>query len=126
MSSSCTSRTAGVVTLLFVLSFALLAGTNGSAPASAAAKSSMQAVDHAKMSEVRAGPVGRVAWRSSGAVRWARRRQARARAGVAWCSGAGPHRCAPRGLGVVACWPVLLLAGCRAGSPVAPGSATND
>jgi len=43
-----------VVTLLFVLSFALLAGTNGSAPASAAAKSSMQAVDHAKMAEMKA------------------------------------------------------------------------
>lgn len=48
------SRTAGVVTLLFVLSFALLASTNGSAPASAAlpAASSMQAVDNNKMAEV--------------------------------------------------------------------------
>jgi len=50
------SRTAGVVTLLFVLSFALLASTNGSAPASAAlpAASSMQAVDNNKMAEMKA------------------------------------------------------------------------
>ena len=49
------SRTAGVVTMLFVLSFALLASTNGSAPSSAAAASTMQAVDNKKMAEVGAG-----------------------------------------------------------------------
>ena len=67
------SRTAGIVTVLFVLSFALLAtGTQGSPPVTASKAQAMAATGHEKMADMKAHVQVREQARRRGATcyRW--------------------------------------------------------